>query len=150
MAAEEKKPKIDLKARLGKGAAAGGGTPAAVPAATSSLSSMPPPQIGSVAPPAIGSIPPPQVGAVPRGIAPVGGGVPAPPFGGHPGGAPAGAFGESAAPAVRAAPTTFKIELDAETVAAAQKGSKRASILGGITLLIGLAVGFAWRGFARL
>ena len=33
MAAEEKKPKIDLKARLGKGAAAGGGTPAAVPAA---------------------------------------------------------------------------------------------------------------------
>jgi hypothetical protein len=147
MAAEEKKPKIDLKARLGKGAAAGGGTPAAVPAATSSLSSMPPPQIGSVSPPAIGSIPPPQVAAVPRGMAPVAGGVPAPPFGGA-GGAPTTGFGgESvAAPAVRAAPTTFKIELDAETVAAAQKGGKRATILGSVTLVIGLAVGFAWGG----
>lgn len=148
MAAEEKKPKIDLKARLGKGAAAGG-TPAAVPAATHSLSSMPPPQIGSVSPPGIGSIPPPQVGAVPRGIAPVGGGVPAPPFGGGPT-APAettDAFGQRvAAPAVRAAPTTFKIELDAETVAAAQKGGKRATILGAVALIAGLAVGFAWGG----
>jgi hypothetical protein len=145
MAAEEKKPKIDLKARLGKGA--GGGTPAAVP--TASFSSMPPPQIGSAAPPAMGgSIPPPQVGAVPRGMAPVGGGVPAPPFGGQQ--APVettDAFGQRvAASAVRAAPTTFKIELDAETVAAAQRGGKRATILGAVTLLLGLGVGFAWGG----
>jgi hypothetical protein len=145
MAAEEKKPKIDLKARLGKGAA-GGGTPAAVPAATSALSSMPPPQIGSAAPPGMGSIPAPHVGAVPRGMAPVGGGVPAPPFGG-PAAESTDAFGQRvAAPAVRAAPTTFKIELDAETVAAAQKGGKRATILGGVTLVLGLAVGFAWGG----
>jgi hypothetical protein len=147
MAAEEKKPKIDLKARLGKGA--GGGTPAAVPAA-SSFSSMPPPHIGSAAPQAVGSIPPPQVGSVPRGVGQVPGGVPAPPFGG--GGAPAptestDAFGQRvAAPAVRAAPTTFKIELDAETMAAAQKGGKRATILSGITMILGLAVGFAWGG----
>ena len=148
MAAEEKKPKIDLKARLGKGAAAGGGTPVGVPAATSSLSSMPPPQIGSVAPPAIGSIPPPQVAAVPRGMPTVPGGVPAPPFGGA-AAAPqesTDAFGARVAAPVRAAPTTFKIELDAETVAAAQKGGKRATILSAITLLLGLAVGFAWGG----
>jgi hypothetical protein len=148
MAAEEKKPKIDLKARLGKGAAAGGGTPAATPAAASSLSSMPPPQIGSVAPQGMGSIPPPQVAAVPRGMAPVPGGVPAPPFGGPPG-APAestDAFGSRVAAPVRAAPTTFKIELDAETVAAAQKGGKRATILSAIALLAGLGLGFAWGG----
>jgi hypothetical protein len=148
MAAEEKKPKIDLKARLGKGAAAGAGTPAASPAATSSMGSMPPPQIGSVAPPGMGSIPPPQVAAVPRGMAPVPGGVPAPPFGG-PSGAPVestDAFGSRVAAPVRAAPTTFKIELDAETVAAAQKGGKRATILSAITLMLGLAVGFAWGG----
>jgi hypothetical protein len=146
MAAEEKKPKIDLKARLGKGAAAGGGTPAGVPAA-SSFSSMPPPQIGSAAPPPMGSIPPPQVAAVPRGMAPVPGGVPAPPFGGA--AAPVestDAFGARVAAPVRAAPTTFKIELDAETVAAAQKGGKRATILSAITLLLGLGVGFAWGG----
>jgi hypothetical protein len=151
MAAEEKKPKIDLKARLGKGAAAGGGTPAAVPAATSSLSSMPPPQVTSGAPSAMGSIPPPQVGAVPRGIAPVPGGVPAPPFGG-PAAPPAettNEFGQRvAAPTVRAAPQTFKIELDAETVAAAQKGGKRTAIMGTVAAIAGLAVGFAWGGMS--
>ena len=144
MAAEEKKPKIDLKARLGKGGP-GGGTPAGVPT-TSSYGSMPPPQVGSVAPPAIGSIPPPQAGGVHRGVAP-GGGVPAPPFGGH-AATPetTNEFGQRVAASVRAAPTTFKIELDAETVRAAQKGGKRATILSAITLLIGLAVGFAWGG----
>ncbi|HMJ56084.1 MAG TPA: hypothetical protein VK540_28655 [Polyangiaceae bacterium] len=144
MAAEEKKPKIDLKARLGRGAA-GGGTPAGLPTG-SSFSSMPPPQVGSASPPAGGSIPPPQVGAVPRGMAPVAGGVPAPPFGGPPA-ETTDAFGQRvAASPVRAVPTTFKIELDAETVAAAQKGGKRATILSAITLLIGLGVGFAWGG----
>jgi hypothetical protein len=148
MAAEEKKPKIDLKARLGKGAA-GGGTPAGAPAVTSSLSSMPPPQMGSASPPAIGSIPAPQVAAVPRGIAPVPGGVPAPPFGG----APAqpvettDAFGQRvAAQPIRVAPTTFKIELDAETVAAAQKGGKRTAILSTVAAVAGLVVGIAWGG----
>ena len=143
MAAEEKKPKIDLKARLGKGAA-GGGTPAGAPT-TSSYGSMPPPQVGSVAPPAIGSIPPPQAGGGHRGIAP-GGGVPAPPFGGHATAETTNEFGQRVAASVRSAPTTFKIELDAETVAAAQKGGKRATILSAITLIIGLAVGFAWGG----
>ena len=147
MAAEEKKPKIDLKARLGKGAAAGGGTPAATPAATSSLSSMPPPQIGSVAPPGMGSIPPPQVAACPAAW-PRTRRRPRPPFGG-PAGAPEStdAFGIARwqpVPAPR--PTTFKIELDAETVAAAQKGGKRATILSAITLMLGLGVGFAWGG----
>ena len=74
------------------------------------------------------------------------GGVPAPPFGGGPV-ETTDAFGARVAGgAVRAAPTTFKIELDAETVAAAQKGGKRATILSGITLVLGLAVGFAWGG----
>ena len=145
MAVEDKKPKIDLKARLGKGAAAGG-APAGVPAG-SSFSSMPPPQMSSGSPQPMGSIPPPQVGAVPRGVSPVAGGVPAPPFGGAPAAESTDAFGQRvAAGPVRAAPTTFKIELDAETVAAAQRGGKRAGILGVIALLIGLAVGFAWGG----
>jgi hypothetical protein len=81
-------------------------------------------------------------------MAPVPGGVPAPPFGGAPG-APTEStneFGQRVAAPVRAAPTTFKIELDAETVAAAQKGGKRATILSAITLILGLAVGFAWGG----
>ncbi|MET0594802.1 MAG: hypothetical protein ABW133_19025 [Polyangiaceae bacterium] len=151
MAAEEKKPKIDLKARLGKGAAAGGGTPVGVPAAQSSLSSMPPPQMGSVSPPPLGgSIPPPQVAAVPRGMAPVPGGVPAPPFGG-PAAAPVettNEVGQRVAAPVRAAPTTLKIELDAETVAAAQKGGKRGAILGTVGAIAGLAVGFAWGGMS--
>jgi hypothetical protein len=145
MAAEEKKPKIDLKARLGKGAggnAGGGAAPAGAPA--TNLSSMPPAQVGSAGHQGVGSVAPPQVGPSRSGV---GGAVPAPPFGG---GAPAvetDAFGARVASgSVRAAPTTFKIELDAETVAAAQKGGKRATMLAVITFVVGGGLGFAWGG----
>ena len=70
--AEEKKPKIDLKARLGKKDA--GATPAPAPAAAPSAGGLPPPDVGTpVAPPT----PRPTPGLpVPPGI-PVG---PAPAF----------------------------------------------------------------------
>jgi hypothetical protein len=155
MAAEEKKPRIDLKARLGKAQGAGGpaapGIPAGIPA-------MPTARSSSVAPPGLGSTPPP-LGSAPPGMPamPVGfgggaapgapAGVPVPPFGGsaRPAADPFGAP-VAAAPMARPAPQTFKIELDEETMRAAQKGGKRAGILGGIALLAGLAIGFAVGG----
>jgi hypothetical protein len=143
MAAEEKKPRIDLKARLGKAQAGAGGPAPAMPAmpsrATSSV--VPPAGFGSTPPP-LGSTPPPMpagFGAATPGT-PVG--VPVPPFGSQrpaadPFGAPV-----SVSPVARAAPHTIKIELDEETMRAARGGKRPSMILGGITLLIGLGVGF--------
>ncbi|HKQ68717.1 MAG TPA: hypothetical protein VJT73_05225 [Polyangiaceae bacterium] len=146
MAADEKKPKIDLKARLGKGAA---GAAAAVPAAAVPVPAVPRAP-GSVAPPPGlgGSVPPPGVGGgFAGGAAPgVPVGVPMPPFGGSkpqtdPFGVPV-----ATSPVARPAPSTIKIELDEETVRAAQRGGKRATILGSIMLVVGLGLGFAWGG----
>jgi hypothetical protein len=123
------KPKIDLKARLGK-AQVGAGVPApaapVVPGMGRSFGSVPAPAAGSA---------PPQAG----------GGVPMPPFGGA-ASPTTDAFGARVAPSLRAPaqPATIKIELDEETVRAARRGGKRATILGTITLFIGLAVGWAW------
>jgi hypothetical protein len=137
MAAEEKKPKIDLKARLGK--AGGGGAAAGVPGMGRVG--------GSGAPPGIGSVPPPPMGGgFAGGGAPgVQVGVPMPPFGGKPATDPFGAPVASRG-ARGAAPATIKIELDEATMKAAQKGGKRAGILASITAVIGLALGFAWGG----
>jgi hypothetical protein len=132
MAGEERKPKIDLKARLGK--AQGAPAPAAVPAARPGGSVAPPPALGSVPPPAAGFGQAPGV--------PVG--VPMPPIMGgkqqtDPFGAPV-----AVSPTRAVAPATIKIELDEETVKAARKSGSRAGILGFITLAFGTVVGFAW------
>ena len=126
MAAEEKKPKIDLKARLGKqGAGAPApapfapGAPVAPPGAGKSISSLLPPAGAG------GSVPP--VAATPS-FAPAGHGgasqvgVPMPPFAGasKPSTDP---FGAQIAPTRSAAPQTFKIEIDDETIRAARKGA---------------------------
>jgi hypothetical protein len=134
MAGEERKPKIDLKARLGKAQGAAAPAPAA-PAARPSGSVAPPPAIGSVPPPAAAGFG--QAPGVPVG-------VPMPPIMGgkqqtDPFGAPV-----AVSPTRAAAPATIKIELDEETVKAARKSGSRAGILGFITLAFGGAVGFAW------
>jgi hypothetical protein len=144
MAAEEKKPRIDLKARLGKAQVGAGGASAPV-GPNRSPSSVVPPLGGASQGPVIGGSASPQGAPAAFGAAPSGApvGVPVPPFGSsRPAADP---FGASIAgtPLSRPAPTTFKIELDEETVRAAQKGGKRAGILGFITLVIGLGIGFA-------
>jgi len=144
MAAEEKKPRIDLKARLGK-AQAGAGAPAAAAAVPAAMPAMPSRGTSSVVPPAaLGSTPPPLGSTpppMPAGFGAAAPGVPVPPFGSQrpaadPFGAPV-----AAAPIARA-PQTIKIELDEETMRAAQKGGKRAGILGAIALIAGLGIGF--------
>jgi hypothetical protein len=126
------KPKIDLKARLGK-AQVGGGVPVPVAPTGRSFSSVPPPAIGSGGQGGFGGAP-----GVPVG------GVPMPPFGGGP---TTDAFGARvAAGPGRAAPSTIKIELDEATMRAAQRGGKRAAILAFITAIGGLGLGYAWGG----
>ncbi len=123
------KPKIDLKARLGK-AQVGGGVPApaapVVPGMGRSFNSAPSPQAASS---------PQHAGA----------GVPMPPFGGA-ASPTTDAFGARVAPSLRApaAPSTIKIELDEETVRAARRGGKRAGIFATITGAVGIVLGWAW------
>src|SRR3954471_12004481 len=112
MAGADRKPKIDLKARLGKAqGAAVPQTGAPPPVARLSGSVAPPPTMGSV-PPAAGFGQAPGV--------PVG--VPMPPFAGgkqqtDPFGAPV-----AGSPTRTAAPSTIRIELDEETMKAARRG----------------------------
>lgn len=134
--AEEKKPKIDLKARLGKSTAAAGSTPG-VPAPV-------------VPPSAAGVIPPPAVG--PSAISP--GGVPVPPFA-TPSQAqveqpaaiavdPSDPFGAVAAPAARTQPAEIKLELGEELVLAQKKASgKKAMVMAGLVGVVTLAIGYA-------
>src|SRR5688500_7190809 len=125
--AEEKKPKIDLKARLGKKTV---GAPAAGPG---------------------GSIPPPAGIPKPYGV----GGIPAPNVGG--GGAvarpatvdasnPYGAMEPSAAPVAKAA--EIKVELSDEVVRAQGRGKVKVLVLSVITAALGAFVGFTLGGAA--
>ena len=149
MAAEEKKPKIDLKARLGKqGAGAPApapfapGAPVAPPGAGKSISSLCPLQ-GQVVP----SLRWPRRRALLRLATAARSqvGVPMPPLRVRPSPRPI-LFALRFAPTRSAAPQTFKIEIDDETIRAARKGGKRAGILATITALGGLGLGFAWGG----
>jgi hypothetical protein len=133
------KPKIDLKARLGK-AQVGAGAPApvapVVPGMGRSFSSVPPPAAAPAQP---------AGGFGGGGASPAG--VPMPPFAGA--AAPTtDAFGARVSPTAalsRApAPATIKIELDEATVAAARRGGKRAGIFATITGIAGLVIGWAW------
>jgi hypothetical protein len=137
--AEDKKPKIDLKARLGK--VQSSGVPGAISSSPSGrIPSAIPPQVGgSVPPPAvigspIGSVPPPAVG------------VPIPPFGGQP---QTDAFGARVDPrssraAGPGAGATIKVEMDAETARAAGKAGKKAAMLGVLGIALGLGLGWAF------
>jgi hypothetical protein len=131
---EDKKPKIDLKSRLGK---------------------------KTVSSPAVGSIPPPAgVGVpVPKPSVPVANPsrVPAPPFASVPQAAaaprvdasnPYGAMAPQAAP-VRAAPTSITIEMDDEFRRAQKSGRSKVFILSLITAAIGAGLGFAGGGISE-
>ncbi|HKY37376.1 MAG TPA: hypothetical protein VJN18_15645 [Polyangiaceae bacterium] len=126
MMAEDKKPKIDLKARLGKKTV---GAPAAGPG---------------------GSIPPPAGIPRPPGV----GGIPTPPFQG--GGAasrpapvmdassPYGAMEPAVAPVVK--PTAITVELSDEVVRAQGRGKAKVLVLAIITAALGGFVGFTLGG----
>lgn len=140
--AEEKKPKIDLKARLGKSSASGGAT-AGVPA--------------PVVPPS-GVIPPPAVGP---SVAPTPAGVPVPPFvaasqpaqaqqpseaAAVPAVDPTDPFGApaAAAPAPQAKPTEIKIELGEDVLLAQKKASGKKTLAVALLVAIaGVGIGYA-------
>lgn len=154
--AEEKKPKIDLKARLGK-TAMGGATPP--PPAAGGLP-VPPPAAPVGAPsnnavnaaaPSPSSSPAPKVGVpVPPGI-PVG---PPPAFGGKPAGAAldpsnplAAAIAQAQtpyrAPAPVAPPQPQRIEVDEMAVQEARKGARKQGLIAGLVAALVLgAIGF--------
>jgi len=131
---EDKKPKIDLKSRLGK---------------------------KTVSSPAVGSIPPPagMGGPVPKPSVPVANPsrVPAPPFGSVPQAAavprvdasnPYGAMAPQAAP-VRVAAQSITIEMDDEFRRAQKSGRSKVLILSLFTAAIGAALGFAGGGISE-
>jgi hypothetical protein len=126
---EDKKPKIDLKARLGKKTVS---TPAAGPG---------------------GSIPPPAGIPKPSGM---GSGIPAPPFQSHsvaPRPAapvvdpsnPYGAMQPSAAPIVAQAPA-IRIDMSDDVMRAQQGGRTKILVLALVTALIGAGIGFTLGG----
>jgi hypothetical protein len=122
---EDKKPKIDLKARLGK----------------KTVSS---PTAGSS-----GSIPPPAGVGIPRPSG-IGGGIPAPPFqssSGRPAPAvdpsnPYGSMAPAAAP-VRAEPTAIRIEMSEEVMQAQKRGRGKVVALALVTAGVGAFIGYA-------
>jgi hypothetical protein len=129
---EDKKPKIDLKSRLGK-------------------------KTGS--PPAVGSVPPPV--GVPKPSVPVGmpnpSRVPAPPFASAPPAAsvpridtsnPYGSMAPQAVP-LRVEPQTIKIEMGDDFVAAQKSGRTKVLVLSLFTAAIGAALGFAGGGISE-
>jgi hypothetical protein len=131
---EDKKPKIDLKSRLGK---------------------------KTVSSPAVGSIPPPAgMGVpVPKPSVPVANPsrVPAPPFASVPQAAavprvdasnPYGAMAPQAAP-VRVAPPSITIEMDDEFRRAQKSGRSKVLILAIFTAAIGAGLGFAGGGISE-
>lgn len=132
---KSKKPKIDLKARLGK-TMGPGSSPSAVPLP------IPGPAVGSAPPPSGDGL---QVATPsrPSGIAPPPGispGIPVPPF----------ATAQRTAPPPEPKPTavaqTIKVEIGEEVQEERRKASKRAALYATITALVGLAIGFGIGG----
>ncbi len=135
---KSKKPKIDLKARLGKtvqGVAVPGMGPA-MPAPSGS---------GSQAPPAVSAdgtplpVVPPPISLKPTGIAPPpgigGGGISLPPFGPRP--AP-----QPKAKPVSAEQQTIKVEIGEEIEAQRKQSRRNVIIAGSIAAIVGLGIGF--------
>jgi hypothetical protein len=133
MSDDSNKPKIDLKARLGKKTVAAGGG-----------ASIPPPM--GVRPQAAGPVPSP------------GGSIPAPPFvAARQAAAPAPRIDPSdpyssvsVAPQVVAAqPQAIRIEMSEEMVEAQKKGRGKVMALAAVTALVGGVVGYAFGGGAE-
>ena len=138
MAGEDRKPKIDLKARLGKAqGAAVPQTGAPPPVARPSGSVAPPPAMRFGSAPARGRVWSGSRRAGRRSDAALCRRQAADRSIRRPGGR---------IPTRTAAPSTIRIELDEETMRAARKGGKRAGILGFITLIMGLGLGYAFGG----
>lgn len=120
--ADEKKPKIDLKARLGKAQPAANATADGITAPTGAPSVVPTP------------------------------GVPVPGFGQQPAAPAAPAvdgsdpFASSSATQAYAAPATIKIEMGEDVVAGQARASKKAAVVSAIVGVVGLGIGFAWGG----
>ena len=144
-----KKPKIDLKARLGK-TQMGMGAPAAIPAPPASQSGMPPAPASdpgrASAPPAPASRPsnvPNAVPAPPMGIAPPPGlspGIPLPPFGPQP------RQVQRAEPKQSAAQQTIKVEIGEEIHEERKKARRNAALAAFGGAIIGLGIGFVGGG----
>jgi hypothetical protein len=145
----EQKPKIDLKARLGK-------KPMSSPMGAPALggSSIPPPMGGQGAGNAPSAMPAPHYTASPRPV--TASGVPAPPFTNRPQQPvaprvdptnPYGAVGPSVQPA--RAQQAIRIEIGEEVHAARRSGRKKVVVLALITAGIGGFVGFAVGGGAE-
>lgn len=149
---EERKPKIDLKARLGRA----GGVPApGVPTPAPAGVPMPGVRRASAPPPAAGfgsgTPPPPMAGP---GIPLAGpGGVPAPPFAQPARRAtvdtsdPFASVAASAAPRVHA-PAMIKVEIGEEVVALQQKNSRRTMVVSILMCMLGGGLGYAFGGRA--
>ncbi len=139
--AEEKKPKIDLKARLGKtmvGAGGAAGTPA--PVVPPAAGSVPPPVIPApVASPAVpvasggrASIPPPA-------------GIPVPPFAAAaPLDNPFAPKAPAPPPAPPPKPAEIKVEVGAEAVEAAKKSRKFIGVAGAVGVVLGVGIGWSF------
>lgn len=149
---EERKPKIDLKARLGRAQGAAGGIPApGVPTPAPAGVPMPGVPRASAPPPAgagYGSNTPPPPGVAIGGPA----GVPAPPFAQPVRRAPAvdpnnpfGAVAASVAPRAHA-PAMIKVEIGEEVVALQQKNSRRTMVVSLLMCALGAGLGFAFGG----
>jgi hypothetical protein len=127
-----KKPRIDLKARLGKTAVGVGGGTSAVPLPIPGQQSSTPPPHGSA---------PPRTQSVKPGIAPPPGmspGIPLPPF---------GAARSAAAPSKpSAAQQTIKVEVGEEVHEERRKAGKKTMIYAGAAAVVGLILGFAVGG----
>jgi len=155
-AMSEQKPKIDLKARLGKKAAsspsAGGSIP---PPAGPSATGMPRPSGPSVQ---RSSAPPYPSGPSQTAAAGIPGpAIPAPPFGApsRPAAAPRidpsnpyGAMEAQAVPAARA-PQAIRIEIGEEVHEARRRGRKKVLVLALIAAAVGAGVGFTAGGGAE-
>ena len=151
----EQKPKIDLKARLGKKPVPAAGGSSIPPPMASSPSGMPP---GAV-PAAMGGMAPgvsrpsmPRPSGAPPNTTPSG--VPIPPFAQQPSRpAPAASNpyggGMPAQPVAAAKPTAIRIEMGEEVMAAQRAGRKKVLFLAAIAFLVGGGVGFTAGGGAE-
>src|SRR5690348_8957319 len=138
----DNKPKIDLKARLGKKTMS---TPGA---------SVPPPmaaQPGGAVPG--GALPRPQAAPMPQPMRSSPSGVPAPPFTPSgapkpsPSAAPYASMPQQSAP-IQARPTEIRVDMD-EVRAAQRSGRGKVMVLALVTAFVGGFVGFAFGGGAE-
>jgi hypothetical protein len=150
---EDKKPKIDLKARLGKktvnAPVPGPGASIPPPAGVPKPSGIPAPGIPSPGVTSSG-IPGPSLPGY-------GSGIPAPPFQSPATSRPApmvdasnpyGAMQPTAAPVI-AQPQTIRIELGDDVVRANRGGKTKIAVLAGVTALIGIGIGYTIGGAAE-